>query len=60
MTAAGEVVRLGGKTTKDVAGYGLIPLIVGSQGTLALITEATLRLRPTPPPRPPCWPSSRA
>jgi glycolate oxidase len=51
VTAAGEVVRLGGKTTKDVAGYGLIPLIVGSQGTLALITEATLRLRPTPPPK---------
>ncbi|MGH2512466.1 MAG: FAD-binding oxidoreductase [Candidatus Limnocylindrales bacterium] len=51
VTAAGEIVRLGGKTTKDVAGYGLIPLIVGSQGTLALITEATLRLRPTPPPK---------
>jgi glycolate oxidase len=51
VTAAGEIVRLGGRTTKDVAGYGLIPLIVGSQGTLALITEATLRLRPTPPPK---------
>jgi glycolate oxidase len=50
VTATGEIVRLGGRTTKDVAGYGLIPLIVGSQGTLALITEATLRLRPTPPP----------
>lgn len=51
VTAAGEIIRLGGKTTKDVAVYGLIPLIVGSQGTLALITEATLRLRPTPPPK---------
>jgi glycolate oxidase len=51
VTATGEIVRLGGRTTKDVAGYGLIPLIVGSQGTLALITEATLRLRPTPPAR---------
>ncbi len=51
VTAAGEVVRLGGRTSKDVAGYGLIPLIVGSQGTLALITEATLKLRPTPPPK---------
>jgi glycolate oxidase len=51
VTATGEIVRLGGRTTKDVAGYGLIPLIVGSQGTLALITEATLRLRPTPPPK---------
>ena len=49
--ADGSVVRLGGRTTKDVAGYGLIPLIVGSQGTLAVITEATLRLRPTPPPK---------
>ena len=51
VTADGSVVRLGGRTVKDVAGYGLIPLIVGSQGTLALITEATLRLRPTPPPK---------
>jgi glycolate oxidase len=49
--ADGSVVRLGGRTVKDVAGYGLIPLIVGSQGTLAIVTEATLRLRPAPPPR---------
>ena len=51
VTADGSVVRLGGRTVKDVAGYGLIPLLVGSQGTLAIVTEATLRLRPTPPPR---------
>jgi glycolate oxidase len=51
VTASGTVVRLGGRTVKDVAGYGLIPLIVGSQGTLAIVTEATLRLRPAPPPR---------
>ncbi|MFI5199557.1 MAG: FAD-binding oxidoreductase, partial [Candidatus Limnocylindrales bacterium] len=38
VTAAGEVVRLGGRTAKDVAGDGLIPVIVGSPGTLALIT----------------------
>jgi glycolate oxidase len=49
--ADGSVVRLGGRIVKDVAGYGLIPLIVGSQGTLAIVTEATLRLRPTPPPK---------
>ena len=51
VTAAGIVIRLGGKNIKDVAGYGLIPLIVGSQGTLALVTEATLRLRTAPAPR---------
>jgi glycolate oxidase len=51
VTADGSVVRLGSRTTKDVAGYGLIPLIVGSQGTLAVVTEAILRLRPTPPPK---------
>jgi glycolate oxidase len=49
--ADGSVVRTGGKNVKDVAGYSLTHLIVGSQGTLALITEATLRLRPAPPPR---------
>ncbi len=49
--ADATVLRLGGKNVKDVAGYGLIPLLVGSQGTLALVTEATLRLRPSPPPR---------
>ncbi|HYH93786.1 MAG TPA: FAD-linked oxidase C-terminal domain-containing protein [Candidatus Saccharimonadales bacterium] len=46
--ADGAVIRTGGKNLKDVAGYSLTHLIVGSQGTLALITEATLRLRPAP------------
>ena len=49
--ADGTIIRTGGKNLKDVAGYSLMHLIVGSQGTLAIITEATLRLRPTPPPR---------
>jgi glycolate oxidase len=49
--ADGTVLRTGGRTLKDVAGYSLTHLVIGSQGTLAIITEATLRLRPTPPPR---------
>jgi glycolate oxidase len=49
--ADGTVIRTGGKNIKDVAGYSLTQLFVGSQGTLGIVTEATLRLRPTPPPR---------
>jgi glycolate oxidase len=49
--ADGEVIRTGGRNVKDVAGYSLTHLFVGSQGTLAITTEATLRLRPAPPPR---------
>jgi glycolate oxidase len=46
--ADGTVIRTGGKNIKDVAGYSLTQLFVGSQGTLGVITEATLRLRPAP------------
>ncbi len=49
--ADGTVIRTGGKNVKDVAGYSLTHLLVGSQGTLGIITEATLRLRPAPSPR---------
>jgi len=49
--ADGSVIRTGGKNVKDVAGYSLTHLFIGSQGTLAITTEATLRLRPAPPPR---------
>jgi glycolate oxidase len=47
----GRVIRTGGRNAKDVAGYSLTHLFVGSQGTLAIVTEATLRLRPPPPPK---------
>ncbi|GGA44186.1 glycolate oxidase subunit GlcD [Kroppenstedtia guangzhouensis] len=46
--ANGEVIRTGGKLYKDVAGYDLTKLLVGSEGTLAIITEATLKLIPLP------------
>lgn len=46
--ANGEIIRTGGKLTKDVAGYDLTKLLVGSEGTLAIITEATLKLLPKP------------
>ncbi len=44
----GDVFRTGGKLRKDVAGYNLTQLLVGSEGTLAIVTEATLRLIPLP------------
>jgi glycolate oxidase len=47
--ASGEVLRSGGKFVKVSSGYDLTQLIVGSEGTLALVTEATLRLWPRPP-----------
>jgi glycolate oxidase len=47
--ADGTVIRTGGRNIKDVAGYALTHLFIGSQGTLGLVTEATLRLRPAPP-----------
>jgi glycolate oxidase len=44
----GDVIRTGGKLAKDVAGYDLTKLLIGSEGTLAVITEAILKLIPKP------------
>jgi len=48
VTAEGAVVRGGGKVVKNVAGYDLPKLFVGSRGTLGIIVDATFKLRPVP------------
>jgi len=48
VTGAGDLIRCGGAYTKDATGYDLTHLVVGSEGTLALIVEATLKLAPRP------------
>jgi glycolate oxidase len=47
----GRIVEFGGTTVKNVVGYDLVSLITGSEGTLAVVTEAVLRLLPMPPAR---------
>jgi glycolate oxidase len=47
----GEVIRTGSKAVKNVVGYDLTQLLVGSEGTLAIITQITVRLVPKPPDR---------
>jgi glycolate oxidase FAD binding subunit len=48
VTGDGRIARLGGRVVKNVAGYDLVRLIVGSRGTLGFITQAHIRLRPAP------------
>lgn len=48
VTGDGRTLVTGARTTKGVVGYDLTRLLIGSEGTLALITEATLRLLPAP------------
>ncbi len=48
VTADGEILTLGGKIVKDTSGYALKDLIVGSEGTLAIVTEVILKLIPLP------------
>ena len=46
--ANGDVIRTGGKYVKATTGYDLTQLIIGSEGTLAIVTEATLKIYPRP------------
>jgi D-lactate dehydrogenase len=48
VTGAGDIIHTGSYTTKGAVGYDLTRLLVGSEGTLAVITEAILKLTPVP------------
>ncbi len=48
VTPTGDIVQLGGKLVKDVTGYDLVHLMVGSEGTLGVFTKVTLKLLPLP------------
>ncbi len=53
--ADGMISKAGGKVTKNVTGYDMMKLYIGSLGTLAVIVEATLKLRPLPPTQQVMW-----
>ncbi|WP_202318529.1 FAD-binding oxidoreductase [Archaeoglobus neptunius] len=44
--ASGKILRVGGRTVKNSSGYSLLHLLIGSEGTLGVVTQATLRLFP--------------
>jgi glycolate oxidase len=48
VTAAGDILRLGGKMMKSSAGYNLMHLFIGSEGTLGVITQAVIQFRAKP------------
>ena len=48
VTPTGEIVQLGGRLVKDVTGYNLKQLVVGSEGTLGIVTKIILKLIPLP------------
>jgi len=48
VTPTGDIVQLGGKLVKDVTGYNMIGLMVGSEGTLGIFTKVILKLLPLP------------
>jgi glycolate oxidase FAD binding subunit len=49
VTGAGRQVRAGGRTVKNVSGYDLCRLLTGSLGTLGVLTQVAIKLRPRPP-----------
>lgn len=48
VTGTGEVIHTGSRTTKSAVGFDITRLLIGSEGTLAIVTEATLKLTPLP------------
>ncbi len=48
VTPTGDILKLGGKVVKDVSGYDLKRLYIGSEGTLGVVTSATIKLMPLP------------